>query len=304
MIIIESALEVAQNAKMPLIREGNCYRGDCPACGRQHLTLAPSNGGGYYFASPCYEQNGHHTGSGANLDYWLRSLGATGGEAQPAYLPTAYQPAVVKPLDAGKLARIVHGAAARLNKASAGGQYLFSRHITRATARAWRLGFGFWGKYENQSIVIPWYAPDHQLVGVSHRLIAPTAGQPKAAWQAGMAGKTAGLMCGWHTHQERDTLIIIEGILNAPSLYQAVGDIADIVTPGSENTNPYTWDIDRLRQWERIVVWADKRETAAAWGDALGTKLMITSMPNGVTTDANDMLRCGKLREFITAGLG
>jgi len=298
---IYCALTVAQNAKFDLAREGNCYRSDCPACGRLHMTFAPSSSGGFYFSSPCYNQDGHHTGSGANLDFWLRSLGANGGNSQPAYLPTEHKPA--KPLDIGMLTRIVHGAMPRLTKASAGGQYLYSRHITRATALAWKLGFGFWCKYEHQSIVIPWYAPDHGLVGVSHRLINPTTGQPKAPWQPGMAGRTAGLLCGWHTHQNRETLIIVEGVINAPSLYQAVGDFADILTPGSENCNPATWDMERLRQWKRVVVWADKRETSAAWGKALGTKLQITSMPNGVKVDANDMLRQGRLREFMESGL-
>jgi hypothetical protein len=304
MIAIECALDVANQYKIVLTREGNCYRADCPVCGRSHLTFAPSNYGGFYFASPCYNQDGHHTGSGANLDYWLRSMGATGGEAAPGHLPTEHKEAApAKPLDASMLARIVHGALPRLTKESAGGQYLYSRRITKATARAWRLGFGFWCKYENQSIVIPWYGPDHKLVGVSHRLIAPTADQPKAPWQPGMAGQTAGLLCGWHTHQGRDILIIVEGVLNAVSLYQAVGDFADILTPGSENVNPATWDLERLRQWQRVIVWTDKRTTAAAWGKALETELQITSMPNGVKTDANDLLRRGSLRTFIESGL-
>jgi hypothetical protein len=304
MIATLSALDIAQNYKIDLTREGQCYRAACPVCGRLHLTFAPSDRfSGYYFASPCYSQDGYHTGSGTNLDYWLRSLGATGYEAVPGYLPTEAKPTKpTKPLDAGKLARLVHGAMARLTKQSAGGQYLYSRHITRATARAWKLGFGFWGKYQYQSIVIPWYAPEHKLVGVSHRLIAPTADQPKAPWQPGMAGHTVGLLCGWHTHQERDTVIVVEGLLNAVSLYQTCADIADILTPGSENTNPATWDL-AVGQWQRVVVWADKQETAAAWGRALGTKFRITSTPNGVKVDANDLLRRGNLRAFIESGL-
>jgi len=300
------ALDVARNYKIDVKREGNCYRADCPVCGRPHVTLAPSDRyAGYYFASPCYAQDGHHTGSGANLDYWLRSLGATGAEAMPGYLPTEHKPPKAQaPLDAGHLARIVHGAMPRLTPGSAGGQYLQARGLTPATWAAWRMGFGFWCKYENQSIVQPWYAPDHTLAGVSHRLIAPTDDQPKAPWQAGMAGSAIGLLCGWHTHQARPILIMAEGVLNAASLYQACGDFADILTPGSENVRRGCWDLDHLRQWDRIVVWADKPATATAWGKALGTRLRICSTsPNGVKVDANDLLLHGELREFIESGI-
>jgi hypothetical protein len=299
------AVFVAKNQKIELIREGNCYRGACPVCGRPHLTFAPSDrSNGYYFACPCYNQDGYHTGSGANLDYWLRSMGATGAEAQPAHLPTEHKPLkIVQPLDAGKLAKIVHGARPRLTPESAGGKYLLARGLQPVTWAAWRLGFGFWNKYENQSIVIPWYAPDRKLAGVSHRLIAPTPSQPKAPWHSGMAGRTKGLLGGWHTHQARNILIIVEGMINAVSLYQACGDLADVLTPGSENVNPNDWDMARLRLWPRIIVWADKPTTARTWGSTLGTKLRIASLNNGVKTDANDLLKRGGLREFIESGI-
>jgi len=311
MIATMCALDVAQNYKIDLVSEGDCYRADCPVCGRPHLTFAPSDRySGYYFASPCYAQDGHHTGSGANLDYWLRSLGATGAEAWPSHLPTEHKPslprsATAKPLDAGMLARIVHGALPRLTPESAGGKYLLGRGLKPATWAAWRMGFGFWCKYEFQSIVLPWYAPDHALVGVSHRLIAPTDDQPKAPWQLGMAGNAKGLLCGWHTHQARPILIIAEGVINATSLYQAIGDVADILTPGSENVTPKRWDMERLRQWARVVVWADQPATATAWGRAIGTKLRICSTSiNGVKVDANDLLLRGELRRFVESGLG
>ena len=299
------ALTVAQNYKIALAREGNCYRGECPVCGRAHLTFAPSNRyAGYYFSSPCYNQAGRNTGSGANLDYWLRSLGATGGEAMPGYLPTEAKP--TKPLDVGMMAKVVHGALMRFTPASAQGQYWRKRGLTQATGAAWKVGAGFWCNDKNQSLVFPWFSPDHTLVGISHRLIAPTEEQPKAPWHPGMAGRTNGLLCGWHTHQERSTLIIVEGVPNAPSLYQECGDFADILTPGSENVNPDSWDLGRLRQWEQVAVWADKLATATAWGRALGTTLWICSESNsnGAKVDANDWLLRGELREFVQSSLG
>jgi len=80
--------------------------------------------------------------------------------------------------------------------------------------------------------------------------------------------------------------------------------MADILTPGSEHVNPAMWPIDRLLQWDRVVVWADSPATATRWGKALGTKLRITSTSkNGVKVDANDLLLRGILREFIESGL-
>ncbi|MFN8487126.1 MAG: hypothetical protein U0350_05995 [Caldilineaceae bacterium] len=303
MASIQCAVDVARQYGIELKREGNCYRGDCPVCGRPHLTFAPSRYVGFYFACNCYGQDGHHTGSGANLDFWLRSLGAR-GQAQPVYIPTENEQKPAKALAAGVLAKVVHGAAARLTAGSEGAKYLESRGLNLATAKAWRLGYGFWCKYENKSIVIPWYGPDHTLIGISHRLISPTNNQPKAPWQPGMAGRTAGLLCGWHTHQARPVLVIVEGILNAPSIYQALGDLVDVLTPGSENTNPATWPVDRLRQWDRIVIWADEPDKANVWGKTLRTKLRITSRPNGgKKVDANDVLKRGELRTFIEEGL-
>ena len=119
-----------------------------------------------------------------------------------------------------------------------------------------------------------------------------------------MAGRTNGLLCGWHTHQARSILIIAEGVINAASLYQSCGDFADILTPGSENVSPNSWDVERLRQWDRVVVWADQPATATKWGKAIGTELRIRSTSlNGVKVDANDLLLRGQLRGFVESGL-
>ena len=269
------ALSVAQRHGLEPQSEGRAaYRCQCPVCHNNNMVFVPAKTGvGWRFYSNCgcYKQDGYSSGTGENLDFWLRELGAV-GQAQPDHT----QPATPEPteLDSVKLRGIHEYTKSRL-VGSPAEQYALSRGLTVETQAAWRLGYGYFTinntKYD--SITIPWHDQDRHLVGLSHRLINPPDKHHKAPWHPGMAGHVAGLLCGHHTHESgNDTLIIVEGILNAPSVWQA-----------------------------SQIVWTDKQAVADKWAAAVGGNVTTICSPvrDGVKLDANEMLQRGVLKAFL-----
>lgn len=298
------ALSVARRYGLDPVREGRAsYRCQCPVCRADNMTFVPAKiGGGWRFYSNCgcYQQDGYSSGTGENLDFWLRELGAV-GQAQPDHT----QPATPEPteLDSVKLRRIHEFTKSRITGSPAE-QYLLSRSLTVETQAAWRLGFGYFTinntKYD--SITIPWHDTDRHLAGLSHRLINPPDKRYKAPWHPGMAGHVAGLLCGHHTHKsENSTLIIVEGILNAPSLWQVCHQRANVLTPGTENADPTAWPLDEIRKYDHVIVWTDKQAVADKWAAAVGGNVTAIHAPviNGTKLDANEMLQRGVLKEFL-----
>lgn len=298
------ALSVAQRYGLEPVREGRAsYRCQCPVCRVDNMIFVPSKiGGGWRFYSncACYTQDGYSSGTGENLDFWLRELGAV-GQAQPDHT----QPATPEPteLDSAKLRRVHEYTKSRL-AGSPAEQYLLSRGLTVETQAAWRFGYGYFTidgtKYD--SITIPWHDQDRHLVGLSHRLINPPDKHHKAPWHGGMAGHVVGLLCGWHTHESgRDTLIIVEGVLNAPSVYQECHQRANVLTPGTENTDPSAWPLEAIRKYDHVIVWADKQAVADRWAAAVGGNVTAIHSPvvNGVKMDANEMSQRGVLGDFL-----
>lgn len=297
------ALAVAQRYGLEPVSEGRAsWRCQCPVCRADNMTFVPSKiGGGWRFYSNCgcYAQDGYSSGTGENLDFWLRELGAV-GQAQPDHT----QIATPEPteLDSVKLRRIHEYTKSRL-PGSPTEKYLLSRGLTVETQAAWRLGYGYFtiDNTKHDSITIPWHDQDRHLVGLSHRLINPLDKRHKAPWHGGMAGHVSGLLCGWHTHESgRDTLIIVEGILNAPSAFQVCQN-ANILTPGTENTDPSAWPLQAIREYDQVIIWADKQEVADKWAAAVGGNVTAIHSPvhSGVKLDANEMLQRGLLKDFL-----
>jgi hypothetical protein len=297
------ALSVAQRYGLEPVSEGRAaYRCQCPVCRADNMTFVPGkigNGWRFYSNCGCYAQDGYNSGTGENLDFWLRELGAV-GQAQPDHT----QVATPEPteLDSVKLRRIHEYTKSRL-AGSPAQQYALSRGLTVETQTAWRFGYGYFTvdgvKYD--SITIPWHDQDRHLVGLSHRLINPPDKRHRAPWQGGMAGHVSGLLCGWHTHKpDSNVLIIIEGILNAPSAFQ-VCQSANVLTPGTDKTDPSAWPLDAIRKHDHVIVWADKEAFADKWAAVVGGNVSVICSPvrNGIKLDANEMLQRGILGNFL-----
>ena len=255
------ALSVAQRYGLEPTREGSrAYRCQCPVCRAENMVFIPAKtGAGWRFYSNCgcYAQDGYNSGTGENLDFWLRKLGAV-GQAQPDHT----QPATPEPteLDSVKLRRIHEYTKSRL-VGSPAEQYALSRSLTKETQHIWRFGFGYFtiDGIKHDSITIPWHDADCHLVGLSHRLVNSPDKRYKAPWHPGMAGHVVGLLCGWHTHESGyRCLIIVEGILNAPSVFQVFNQRANVLTTGTENTDPNAWPLDEIRKYDYVIVWTDK----------------------------------------------
>ena len=298
------ALAVAQRYGLEPAREGSrAYRCQCPVCRAENMVFIPAKtGAGWRFYSNCgcYQQDGYNSGTGENLDFWLRELGAV-GQAQPDHAQLAAPEP--KELDRVKLRRIHEFTKSRITGSPAE-QYALSRDLTVETQAAWRMGYGYFvvDGVKHDSITVPWHDADRHLVGLSHRLINPPSKHHKAPWHGGMAGHVAGLLCGWHTHKsENSSLIITEGILNAPSIWQECRHRANVLTPGTENTDPNAWPLDEIRKNDHILIFMDKQPVADRLAAAVGGNVTAIHAPviNGVKLDANEMLQRGILGDFL-----
>lgn len=102
----------------------------------------------------------------------------------------------------------------------------------------------------------------------------------------------------------RSALIIVEGELNAVSIWQAAHDLVDVVSFGPEGNVGKA--AEHLRQlagrYGRVIVWADKPEVALMAQQALAGADMALKSPGGF--DANDLLQQDLLRDFIVEVTG
>ena len=299
----QCALSVARRYGLEPVREGRAaYRCQCPVCRANNMTFVPSKTGtGWRFYSNCgcYKQSGYNSGTGENLDFWLRKLGAVAAAQSDHTRPLIPESAE---LDIVKLRRNHEWTKSRLTGSPAE-RYALSRSLTIATQVAWRFGFGYHmiNSVKYNSITIPWHDEHRALVGLSHRLLEPPDKHSKAPWFGGMAGHVSGLLCGWHTHEpENNVLIIVEGILNAPSVFQVM-PAANVLTPGTQNTDPLSWPLEAIRKYANIVIWADEKKVADKWAAAVGGNVKPIFSPecNGVKFDANEMLKRGQLTGFL-----
>lgn len=163
---------------------------------------------------------------------------------------------------------------------SEGEQYLARRGLSSATSVAWHLGFDV----RRAAIVIPSVDRGGIISAVKFRALDPEA--KRRFWQE--PGSAPGL-CGKHLLRGLPLLVGVEGELNAASLWQALGDRADVVSFGSErNDQGFQMLAELAKGRDRVVIWADEEERVRALGRLIPKARMLKS-PNGM--DANDILR-------------
>ena len=189
---------------------------------------------------------------------------------------------------------------------SPGADYLANRGIIATSCTAFGLGYvpsvqitekhgGEWTVVENlgSAIVIPWQA-NGVIKAVQYRLIEhPT----RRFHQKYGSDRT---LYGIDRLADPPVLFMVEGELNAVSIWQAAGDLVDVVSFGPEGNiekaAPYMRAV--ARKYQHVVVWADKPEKALFAKQAVGRESMPLQSPAGL--DANDLLQRGQLAEFVT----
>ena len=203
--------------------------------------------------------------------------------------------------------RLVAAAALRLEdpRGEPGCTYLAGRGIEPEAWRAWSLGLSSaWHPKREEhrpAISLPWQA-NGKIKAVQYRFIDADLAKAERFSQRSGGERT---LFGLDLLAGRRALILVEGELNAVSIWQAARDLVDVVSFGAQDSAvgkafPY---IERLaRRYERVIVWTDDAARSQAAHQALAGKALALRSPQGL--DANDLLQRGELRPFVAEALG
>lgn len=175
-----------------------------------------------------------------------------------------------------------------------GQDYLLGRGILPHAWERYGLGFTFGANPSRRpAIVIPWYRKG-QAVALHYRYIqANTTHKLDSEPGSRYGGNLYGGHIIDHSIPIADKrLILCEGELNAISIWQAMGDITDVLSVGSESMQPTPEQTGYLSQYGVTLAWMDKPEKARAMGDLLGGRWVASEKIGG---DANELLKQGTL---------
>jgi phage/plasmid primase-like uncharacterized protein len=296
--------------------------GPCPRCGgtdRFHVFQSGSSGEWRWRCYQCHEK----PADAIAFLRWLRpelSLAdavsqLTGDNAPvPAIRrqPPRRPPVAAQPEWRKRAERIVAEAHERLWKVEGepGRAYLEGRGLEPQTWLAYGVGYrsdvavpGTDGKERAPAIVLPWYAGG-RLVAVRYRFLS-AQGKTKLTAESGsqFAGKLFGGQALPRAAPGRRTLIIVEGEINAMSIWQVCGgpDMAhdwrvDVLSVGSESAKLTPAAVAAIGQYGRVFAWMDRAEVARGVAAALANAYPVRS-PGG--SDANDLLQKSLLGGFL-----
>lgn len=191
----------------------------------------------------------------------------------------------------------------------AGRAYLVKRGITMATADKFFVGAHMaWDRqlhHERPALAVPWANGD-VVEAVKYRFVEVPAGGMRFTSEggstfSGIFGRNAYSGC-------YNLLVVVEGEVNAMSVHQAArqaGYAIDCVSIGSESSALGSTTValvaDVATDFNRVLMWLDKPEYAAALRDAVPGSHAIRSHRDGdgVKWDANELLQNGMLVEFL-----
>lgn len=191
-----------------------------------------------------------------------------------------------------------------------GRKYLTQRSLSNAVWKAWHLGFSMvWdprSKRIRPAIAIPWLDMDAQtevITAIKYRFID---GDPEGMRYTSLVGSIPLLFGLWAVIESNTTLLLVEGEMNALSIWQCQPCDVSVVSFGSDSGG----HADILRalalRYRRVYVWADNPKKASEMRTVLGLSATALQSPilNGVKWDANKMLQEGALPDFISRLFG
>lgn len=213
--------------------------------------------------------------------------------------------------------RLVDNATLRLDTedGAPGRAYLHARGILPETWRAWSLGYdpnvqrwhkdkgGQWQAEDlGPAIVLSW-TNGRLIKAVQYRLLD----NPQRYHQQTGSERT---LFGVQHLTHRPLLLVVEGELNALSVWQAAHDLIDVVSFGPEsNVQRAVEYLQALATgYQKVLIWADKPDVARKAQKAVGAAQALKSPVDGkgaeaVKWDANLLLQRGLLDDFINQTL-
>ncbi len=178
-------------------------------------------------------------------------------------------------------------------------EYLAKRGILPATWEAFGLGYAnAWHlrrKKRLPALILSWKRRN-LIKALQYRFIGDDITQAERYSQKAGGERT---LFGVDLLARRRALILVEGELNAVSIWQVGSGLLDVVSFGPQD------NIDRAALYMRavssgyqqVIVWADEPDRALHAKEAIGREATAVQSPAGL--DANDLLRLGKLDGFL-----
>jgi hypothetical protein len=170
------------------------------------------------------------------------------------------------------------------------------------------LGFGnVWHarrRHQVEAILLPWWA-GVTLQAIQYRYV--TEGLAKAERYGQRTGGER-LLFGLPLRTGQPTLLMVEGELNAISIWQACRDQEiDVLSWGPQENllrAPVLELVREIRQdYRQLILWADQlaivQEAAQLLSDAGASRQGITGVASPHGEDANTLLQNGDLRTFV-----
>ena len=309
------------------------YSGPCPKCGGSDRFHCKAE---MFFCRQCYPLDNNQPHDAIAFLQWVEgktfvdACNELTGNYQTTVTQTRPTAKEAKPREWNEAnqrqqAMRAHNAliAQKADEARAALVYLQGRGIDLDIVKAFKIGVrmtslpGAWDSKTNLfayprqiAISLPWFDQNGALVAVKYRFLTDhtytDVDGRQRTHNKNSKGNFAGHAFGWQALQgpgKVDTLIICEGELNALSLWQAGQGRIDVLSVGGEGMIAHLPQpvIDLAKQYQRVIVWADRgtlADSAALAIDAASMRSpMIDGYPKGA--DANDLLKMGKLGALL-----
>ncbi len=297
---------------------GHYFIGACPFCGgKDRFNLARKDNGWRWLCRHCTEAK-YKT----PIDYVMRRDGLDfkqafakmGGDTYtPAPRPRAELPAIETPAlilpDANWQAQRWHEvtqASDSLLANKPASAYLETRALDPSIWDVYLLGFGMVFdprmQIKRPAISIPWWDADETITAIKYRFIDDLAKDKDKRYT--MAKGSKQILFGLHMAGGNETLILIEGEINAVSITQAaMRDIPhiDSLSFGSETASHANILQAVAEDYQRVIVWADDPDHANTIRLSLDRSAEAICSPvfDGVKYDANTLLQKGLLSPFL-----
>ena len=324
---INQTVELLPLVGSELRKAGAYYVGPCPMCGGvDRFTVKHTSGGDRWHCRHCGDGKYHGV-----IDFimardrvsFLEACKALSGAGEVVLTPTrqpARQPATTpkkEPTtpDAPTQARMMAamdaaGDALYTPDGQQAQDYLRSRGLALGTWYAWHLGaasiYDPSAQRKRPALSIPWYYVDAQrevMAGIKYRFVDA---DPKGLRYTSAPGSMFVLYGAWDAIRTDTTLLLVEGELNALSLWQQRPQGTTVLSIGSEGGGRPEILAKIAQRYQRVFIWCDDAARTLKY------KAMIAQPTNGLQSptiggakiDANKLLQAGKLADFIKQVIG
>lgn len=322
---INQTVELLPLVGSDLHKAGAYYVGPCPMCGgKDRFTVMHTNRGDRWHCRQCGDGKYHGV-----IDYimqrdhvsFVEACKALSGGAevvltparQPARQPATTQKEPTLP-DAPTQARLLAAmdAASDALYTTAGQQaqeYLRSRGLALGTWYAWQLGaasiYDPKAQRKRPALSIPWYYQRRRefITAIKYRFIDDA---PNGLRYTSAPGSVPILYGTWDIQTTDKTLLLVEGELNALSLWQQRPQDTTVLSIGSEGGGNETVLRRIASHYQRVFIWCDDAPRTLKYKAMIAqvTKGLQSPTIDGAKVDANKLLQIGKIGEFINAVIG